>query len=82
MLSADYKAMAEVSILRRHGVNTFTVMAADGTQFMVPRSKLLITYPVIISISLKLKRLKLRYRIAKYNNVLGFEYDFSIKGWK
>lgn len=74
--------MAEVSILRRHGLNTFTVMVVDGSQFMVPRAKLLITYPVIISISLKLKRLKLRYRIAKYDNVLGFEHDFSILGWK
>ena len=73
--------MAEVSILRRHGVNTFTVMVVDGTQFVVARSKLLITYPVIIGISLKLKRLKLRYRMAKYDNVLGFEYDFSILGF-
>ena len=73
--------MAEVSILRRHGLNTFTVMVVDGSQFMVPRAKLLITYPVIIGISLKLKRLKLRYRMAKYDNVLGFEYAFSILGF-
>jgi hypothetical protein len=72
-------SFTEAFILRRTGSSY--LVQAHGQLRSVPRSRLKISYPIVIQYCLETHTLAIRYRIAILDSLKGFEYEFSVLGF-
>jgi hypothetical protein len=75
----------EVALLRgargKYVCLTQALLGRKAEIISVPHRAVGVTYPVIVEHNARQMNLSIRYKLAKFNNTQGFEYNFSVHGW-